>query len=170
MLCFCGCNKDRHSKTAAEEDSSKLVQMDFDTSGLDVEKLDINQDGKVDQFIYSKDGVTQYARRDFNFDEIIDMTEIYKDGVHYRDEIDLDYDGICDLIVTYNEDGIPVKKEFSIDFQGNRHGTQLFDAQGNRTEIRRDTNGDGILDTAEYYLPGEDEPFKTTPISKTDNP
>lgn len=166
VLLTCGCNKDNKSKTAAE-DSTKLNPLELKTSGMDVEKVDINKDGIVDQQIYTKDDVVQYVIRDFNFDGLTDMTEFYEDGVHYRDEIDLDYDGICDLIVTY-KDGVPIKKEYSIDFQGNKHGTQYFDSQGNRTEIHRDTNNDGVPDVIDHYKAGEDTPYNTTQISPSD--
>ena len=159
-LCLtASCSKNESSETAAEL-SNKLQTQSYSTSGLDLEQLDINKDGKVDQRIYSKNGVVQYAVRDLNFDNIQDMTSFYENGQLVRDEIDLDYDGICDVIVTYNN-GVPVKKEFSTDFEGNRHGIQYFDTQGNRTEIHRDTNNDGMIDLIEYYHPNEEQPYKT---------
>lgn len=153
------CNKDNDVKSAAETDQTKLQTQEIDTSSFDLQKVDINNDGKIDQFVYTKDNVIQYAQRDFNFDGLIDMSEFYENGVHIRDEIDLDYDGVCDLIVTYQNDK-PVKKEYSVDFEANKHGTQIFDANGNRTEIHRDTNTDGVVDTIEYYKPNETEPYK----------
>ncbi len=160
MFMAFGCNKDKDVKSATGDDASKLQTVELSTSGLELEKIDINNDGKVDQQVYSKDGKPKYIIRDFNFDGLTDMIEFYDDnGKHTRDEIDLDYDGNCDLIVTY-ENEVVKKKEFSIDFESNRHGIQMFDAQGNRTEIRRDTDHDGVIDTIEYYNAGEDEPYK----------
>lgn len=168
LLTALGCSKNNESKTAADaaaddENEHKLDTLQIDTSVLDCEKIDINNDGKIDQTIYSKDGVLQVVIRDLNFDGVTDMTEFYKDGVHYRDEIDLDFDAKCDLIVTY-ENEKPVKKEFSHDFEENQHGTQFFDTKGNRTEIRRDNDSDGDYDVIEYYHPGEDEPYKVENI------
>ena len=155
-----GCNKDKDVNSASAEDAAKLHTTELKVSGLDLEPIDINNDGKVDQQVYSKDGVPKYIIRDFNFDGLTDMTEFYDDnGTHVRDEIDLDYDGNCDLIITYEND-LPVKKEFSIDFEANRHGIQIFDAKGNRIEIQRDTDRDGKIDTIEHYNPGETEPYK----------
>ena len=153
-----GCNKNNDDEV---KDPTKLQTQKIKTTGLNKEEIDINGDGKPDQFVYTKDNEIRYAQRDFNFDQVIDMTEFYNDdGDHVRDEIDLDYDGIVDLIITYKND-LPVKKEYSIDFEGNRHGVQIFDANGNRTEVRRDTNRDGKVDIIEHYNPGEGEPYKT---------
>ncbi len=169
ILCFMvflavpalGCNKDKSDEV---QNANKLRQQKMDTKGLDKQEIDINGDGKPDQFIYTKDGQMRYAQRDFNFDQVLDMTEFYDEkGNHTSDEIDLDYDGIVDLVITYQND-LPIRKEYSIDFEGNRHGVQLFDAKGNRVEIHRDTNRDGKADLVEYYRPGEAEPYKTETI------
>lgn len=165
MLTAVGCNKKSETTSVTESTLKKLETQKLSTFGLDVQKVDMNNDGKPDQTIYTKDGVLQYAVRDFNFDGVKDMTEFYENGVHVRDEIDLDYDGICDVIVTY-QNGLPVKKEFSIDFEGNRHGTQYFNSEGKRTEIHRDTNNNGVEDTIEYYNPDEDTPYKTEKIQE----
>lgn len=155
-----GCNKDKDVNAATAENANKLRTTELKTTGLDLEKIDINNDGKVDQQVYSKDGVPRYIIRDFNFDDLTDMTEFYdENGKHVRDEIDLDYDGNCDLIVIYEND-IPVKKEYAIDFESNRHGIQYFDAQGNRIKIERDTDRDGKVDSVEHYNAGENEPYK----------
>lgn len=153
------CSKGQDVNSAAGSASNKLQTQEVDTSSYDLQKIDMNNDGKVDQYVYTKDGVLQYAQRDFNFDGLIDLSEFYENGSHTRDEIDLDYDGVCDLIVTYQNDK-PVKKEYSVDFEGNRHGTQFYDANGHRTEIHRDTNNDGTVDTIEFYNPNETEPYK----------
>ena len=157
-----GCNKD---KSDSANNAGKLQPQKMHTSGLDKQEIDINGDGKPDQFIYTtKEGQIRYAQHDFNFDQVLDMTEFYDEaGNHISDEIDLDYDGIVDLIVTY-QNGLPIRKEYSIDFEGNRHGVQLFDSEGNRTMIYRDTDRDGKADLLEYYHPGENEPYKTDTI------
>ena len=157
-----GCNKD---KSDSANNAGKLQPQKMHTSGLDKQEIDINGDGKPDQFIYTtKEGQIRYAQHDFNFDQVLDMTEFYDEsGNHTSDEIDLDYDGIVDLIVTY-QNGLPIRKEYSIDFEGNRHGVQLFDSEGNRTMIYRDTDRDGKADLLEYYHPGEDEPYKTDTV------
>ena len=54
----------------------------------------------------------------------------------------------------------------SIDFEGNRHGVQLFDAQGRRYEIQRDTDGDGTMDTIETYAEGDAQPQRIQKVSK----
>lgn len=162
-----GCSKNSEDvKSAADVADNKLVTQSFDVSGLDLEKIDINRDGKTDQRVYSKEGVVLYVVRDLNFDDKTDMTEFYDEsGMHVRDEIDLDYDGICDLIVTY-ENEIPVKKEFSVDFEGNRHGVQYFDSKGERTKIDHDYDADGNVDVVEYYNPKESEPYKVDDLRK----
>ena len=153
------CSQDKDVNSASETDTIKLQTQKVDTSSFDLQKVDINNDGRVDQFFFTKDGVIQYAQRDFNFDTLIDMSEFYENGVHVRDEIDLDYDGVCDLIVTYQNDK-PIKKEYSVDFEANRHGTLIFDANGNKIEVHRDTNTDGTVDVIEYYKPNANEPYK----------
>ncbi len=159
--CFLGaCGKEN----AVENATGKLRTQPLNTKGLETETIDINGDTAPDQWIYKQGSAVRYAQRDFNFDGVIDMTEFYEDGQHVRDEIDLDYDGIVDLIITY-KNGIPAIKEYSVDFEGNRHGVQIFDEKGNRSEIRRDADGDGVLDTAEYYEPGSDEPSKIESIN-----
>ena len=153
-----GCDKNKNSNSAA--DANKLVQQELDKDGLRKVAIDINKDGRYDQYIYyTDDDQMKYAQRDFNFDGFVDMTEFYDGGKHVRDEIDLDYDGICDLIITYEND-LPVRKEYAVDFEGNRHGVQYFDANGNRIRIERDTNTDGRPDRIEYYNPNEEEPYK----------
>lgn len=155
------------NNTATPADLRKLQTRTIQTEGYDLQKIDINNDGKTDQFIYSKEGNIAFIIRDFNFDEVNDMTEFFEEGKHVRDEIDLDYDGICDLIITYEND-LPVKKEYSVDFEGNRHGIQFFDSEGNRTSIHRDTDMDGKLDLVEYYKPGEEAPYRTEPITRVE--
>ena len=162
-LTAASCNKDNDAQTAA--DARKLAVTKLDTSGLEVSSYDLNNDGKDDQVRYIKKGTEdkpdqlRYVTHDINFDGFIDITEFYDDNSkHIRDEIDLDYDGVCDLIVTY-KDGLPVKKEFSVDFEGNRHGVQYFDEHGFLKEIRRDTDNNGKIDVIEYYHPNETEPY-----------
>ena len=157
-----GCNKD---KSDSANNAGRLQPQKLQTSGLNKQEIDINGDGKADQFIYTtKEGQIRYAQHDFNFDQVLDMTEFYDEsGNHTSDEIDLDYDGIVDLIVTY-QNGLPIRKEYSIDFEGNRHGVQLFDSEGNRTMVYRDTDRDGKADLVEYYHPGENEPYKTDTV------
>ena len=154
----CGCNKDKQAETAAGA-ANKLKTQELDTSSLEVKKIDINKDGRYDQYIYYDGDKIRYTQRDFNFDGIVDMTEFYEDGAHVRDEIDLDYDGICDVIITYKNE-LPVKKEYAVDFEGNRHGTQFFNEKGERIRIERDTDNDGKPDRIEHYNPGEEEPYK----------
>ncbi|MBQ9816541.1 MAG: hypothetical protein IJM59_03585 [Proteobacteria bacterium] len=154
-----GCSKDNKSNTAADADKTRLQTQSMDTFGLDLEQIDINHDGVIDQRIYTKNGELRYAVRDLNFDNIEDMREFYENGQHVRDEIDLDYDGNCDLIITYQND-VPIKKEFSIDFQSSHYGTQYY-SSSQKTEVHLDTNSDGNMDTVEYYRPGEQEPYKT---------
>ena len=159
------CHQEATTQTAAQQDGRKLQRQELHTRGLDLQEIDINQDGQVDQRVYAKSGVIQVAERDFNFDGKVDMVEFYENGVHSRDEIDLDYDGIVDLVVVY-ENGRIVRKEYAIDFEGNRHGVQLFDAQGCRYEIQRDTDGDGTMDTIETYAEGDAQPQRIQKVSK----
>lgn len=159
----CSCNKDGKVESAAQKGKDKLQMQELDKSGLDLEEVDINGDTAPDQWVYSQGGALRYVQRDFNFDGIVDLTEFYDKGDRVRDEIDLDYDGIVDLVVTY-KNGVPVRKEYSVDFEGNRHGVQYFDEKGNRTQIHRDANGDGKLDTIEYFEPGSDVPVKVEEI------
>ncbi|MCL2325765.1 MAG: hypothetical protein FWC40_04610 [Proteobacteria bacterium] len=166
-LMLCACSKES-SKLSPESptESRKLQTHKLDLSGLVVETLDINQDGIPDQWRYStKEGQLRYVLRDINFDGIIDMIEFHENSQHVRDEIDLDFDGICDLIITY-QDGRVVLKDYSPDFKGYRYGQQIFDSQGHRIEVRRDTNGDGTFDTVEHYRPGEEEPYRIDNITR----
>ena len=164
FACFlCSCNKDESGEKATQKDTGKLQTQALEREGLDVETLDINGDTEPDQWIYKRDGAVRYIQRDFNFDGIIDLTEFYEGSKRVRDEIDLDYDGIVDLIVTYKNE-VPVRKEYSVDFEGNRHGVQYFDEKGNRTQIHRDTNGDGKLDTIEYFESGSESPVRVEAI------
>lgn len=154
------CGKGADVENGTETNGRKLFTQKLDEKGLDIETIDINRDGRTDQWIYRKDdGTIRYAQRDLNFDGIIDLTEFYEGGKRVRDEIDLDYDGIVDLVITYRE-GIVEKKEYSVDFEGNRHGIQYFNEKGERIEIHRDTDGDGRLDTIEYYEPGKVDPVR----------
>ena len=161
FLALTGCNKNSEEvKSAADVAENKLQQQTFDVTGLELEEIDINGDGRADQRVYSQEGVVLYVVRDLNFDGKTDITEFYDvTGARSRDEIDLDYDGVCDLIVTYENDK-PVKKEFSVDFEGNRHGVQLYDSNGNRTQINHDYDADGNVDVIEFYHPKESEPYK----------
>ena len=42
----------------------------------------------------------------------------------------------------------------------------IFDANGNKIEVHRDTNTDGTVDVIEYYKPNANEPYK---IQKKEN-
>jgi len=165
LLLCASCSK-KTSKLSPESviESRKLQTHSIDLSGLVAETLDINQDGLPDQWrYYTKEGELRYVFRDINFSGAIDMIEVYENSQHVRDEINIGSDGICEFIVTY-KDGRVVMKDFSPDYKGYRY-QQIFDSQGHRTEVRRDTNGDGTFDIVEHYRPGEEEPYRIDNIS-----
>ncbi|MBQ1267408.1 MAG: hypothetical protein IIY06_11745 [Proteobacteria bacterium] len=161
------CSKSNKDVNSAASAKVKLNVLKMDTSDLDKEEFDLNEDGVIDQVRYLARGSQgaedelRYVTHDINFDGVIDITEFYEKGEHTRDEIDLDYDGICDLIVKY-KNGLVYSKEYSLDFEGNRHGIQIFNEKGQRISIQRDTDGDGRLDTIESYEPDAEEPSKVS--------
>ena len=167
----CGCSKSAGEPENAASSKAKLNVLGMDTSGLDKEAFDLNDDGQTDQvrfFARGKNGAEdelRYVTYDINFDGIVDITEFFEHGAHVRDEIDLDFDGVCDLIVRYNN-GIVQVKEYSVDFEGYRHGIQFFNEEGKRISIHRDTDGDGRLDTVESYAPDSDEPYAISPLNQ----
>ena len=119
--------------------------------GFAVEDVDLNGDGKNDQWTIKDSNGPKRYERDMNFDGKVDMWQYPgPDGVIEEEEMDLDLDGKIDVVVFY-KDGIVSKKAMSIDFTGRLSLIKFYDIKGNLLRIERDDDGDGAADVFEYY-------------------
>ena len=121
------------------------------TKGLEITPLDLNKDGKPDQWKLVAGGRLVRVERDLNFDGVPDVFLYQNDaGEVLEEEMDLDVDGIID-VVNYYRGGIITRKEMSVDFTGNVSIIKYFDPEGKLTRTERDTDNNGRIDVWEYY-------------------
>lgn len=106
--------------------AGKAPQKEGDAGTLVRKEVDLNHDGKVDQWNW-------YGT----------------DGTVARQSYDLDFDGRVDVSVFY-EKSVVVRKEVFHDFQ-QRPDTFKYYEKGKLVRIERDRSGDGRIDTWEYW-------------------
>ena len=98
------------TEPALELDSNNDGEIDYLVkTGVDGEKemevLDYNHDGKMDDFYIYENGVLRQRAIDSNFDTKIDIWVYIKEGVYIsRYEEDSDYDGTMDVDKSYAPD------------------------------------------------------------------
>ena len=90
---------------------------------------DLNYDGNVDySMVYRDDGQKELEELDFNYDGVMDDFYIYVAGVLDRREVDTNYDGEIDLWV-YLKEGVYIGKvERDTDFDGEIDYVKVYGA------------------------------------------
>ncbi len=154
MMVGCGDSAEQDAESALKSGGPEggrarlgnLVKDDYT-----VTKVDLNGDGKDDQWTYKDDTAVKRFERDMNFDGRVDMWQ-YPDaqGDIVEEEMDLDLDNKVDLVVFY-EGGVVTRKELSTDFSGQFTVIKYFDKKGGLLRVERDENRDGTPDVFEYY-------------------
>ncbi len=116
---------------------------------------DLNHDGIADyRIMYDSEAMSRIMRdsRDLNFDGKDDAWRFFSPaGSLVKEELDLDYDGRVDLLNTYDANsGVLVLQEMAMGFHGRLSGRRIL-RDGKVTSVEYDTDGDGVIDTWEFY-------------------
>jgi len=161
VLSSAGCKSAPDRQAIVPEAQLLGIEIRGDT---ETEKYDLNGDGRPDLFrIYVLRGPkddpesrTRHLARqdlDLNFDDRIDMRRHFnEDGVVVREEMDLDFDGVFDA-VDYYSNGQLYRRDMALNFNG-RPSIVKFYTANKMVRKERDTNSDGNMDTFEYYSEG----------------
>ena len=121
------------------------------TDGVEITPVDLNGDGKPDQWKVSASGRVVRVERDLNFDGRVDAYLYTNDaGEVFEEEFDLDVDGVVDVINYYRQ-GVLTRKEMSVDFTGDITIIKYYDSKGKLTRVERDEDNNNRIDTWEYY-------------------
>jgi len=184
-LLGCGGQKDQTKQeggaaAGGESASADPVQEQRSASAV-IERIDINNDRKPDVFKHyalvdepAGDGKGGRLQRkvlirkeiDVNFDQRLDIVEYYKGEsgkeIKEREEFDLDFDGRVDEIRKY-DNGTLIEMQLDLGFDGRIDTWMFYQMTKNEdgkdvnrlNERRRDENGDGVLDSWEYYVKGK---------------
>lgn len=125
------------------------------TSGLTVDKADLDGSGQPDQWTFrdASGGVVR-VERDMNFDGRVDLWEYYEDGKLIEEEKSLDSADKVDAVVFYDNGQIRRQKMAS-GFDGTFAIEKFFGSDGELQRVERDTSNDGEVDTWAYYEDGE---------------
>jgi hypothetical protein len=145
---------------AIEDDGAMSIDTwdQFDATGLEKRRLDLNQDGKPDAYqwlkVVSSDDI-QVRRKevDINFDGKIDVVRNFnKRGDVVSEHMDMDFDGRVD-VVNFFEGGAVTRKEYDTNFDSKVDIWRYFEAN---VVVRKeaDRDFDGKIDYWEYYEDG----------------
>ena len=132
--------------------------------GVEVERGDMNADGRPDVWKYTKEvpdpgapGSTKpkvvKKEADLNFDGKKDVYIEYDDGIVTHEAFDFDYDGRVDQENFYVESKIKEKRVYAPGT--NRVFIWKFFEEGTLSRVRQDDNGDGIADRCEEWFKGQ---------------
>jgi hypothetical protein len=109
------------------------------------EKVDVNDDGKMDVVRVGASERATCRSVDFNFDGIVDWFVYFDDtGKERRRESDFDRDGRIDEVTTF-ESGIVRRKERETNNDGKIDTWDTY-ADGRLAKTERDSDGDGTID------------------------
>jgi hypothetical protein len=121
-------------------------------SGYTRTPLDINRDGKSDQWIYkNKSGTRVLVVRDIDFDRQKDVWQYYSEnGQLVEIEHNLDEKAGIELI-ELRKQGVTRQKILSVDATGYFSIWKYYNDKGRLLRVERDRNQDGQIDTWEYF-------------------
>lgn len=133
-------------------------------AGVEVERGDMNADGRPDVWKYSKEvpdpgapgstkPVVVKKEADLNFDGKKDVFIEYEDEIVLHEAFDFDYDGRVDQENFYAESKIREKRVFAPGT--NRVFIWKYFEEGTLSRVRQDDNGDGIPDRCEEWFKGQ---------------
>ncbi len=135
------------------------------TPGVEVERGDMNGDGRPDVWKYTKEipdpgapgstkSVAVKKEADLNFDGKKDVyIEYGDDEIVVHEAFDFDYDGRVDQENFYENSKIKEKRIFAPGT--NRVFIWKFFEEGTLSRVRQDDNGDGIPDRCEEWFKGQ---------------
>lgn len=132
--------------------------------GVEVERGDMNADGRPDVWKYTKEvpdpgapGTTKpmviKKEADLNFDGKKDVYIEYDDGIVTHEAFDFDYDGRVDQENFYVESKIKEKRVYAPGT--NRVFIWKFFEEGTLSRVRQDDTNDGIADRCEEWFKGQ---------------
>jgi hypothetical protein len=139
-----------------------FISTEVGEGGTEVEKLDVNGDGRPDiwrhfALVEGPEGRPQrlLVRKeiDLNFDGEVDIRiHLSPAGTVTKEEFDLDFDGRIDMVAEY-EDGVLVTQSMDEGFDGTVDVWRYFEG-GALVRKERDSDHDGRVDVWEYYQDG----------------
>jgi hypothetical protein len=150
VFCLCGLvlsftNID--SVSAQKESEKKVATPRTQKVKAKEIKLDRNYDGKIDRLeVYDEKGRVVRIEADTTGDGKMNEWIYFKDGVRSKAEKDVNGDGKVDSFLTYNEKGILIKSESDTTGDGKVDEWGHY-KNGNIIKAEKDTNADGKPDT-----------------------
>jgi len=134
------------------------------TPGVEVERGDMNGDGRPDVWKYTKEvpdpaapGSTKplvvKKEVDLNFDGKKDVRIEYEDEIVAHEAFDFDFDGRVDQENFYEESKIKEKRVFAPGT--NKVFIWKYFEEGTLSRVRQDDNGDGLPDRCEEWFKGQ---------------
>lgn len=158
-----GCGGSETKDSDIDSGDASLMEVKISGDG-ETEEYDLNGDGKPDMTsIFTRTGDPQLPREerervlarkeiDVNFDNKTDVKQFYgEDGNLVREEMDLDFDEKIDA-VDYYVDGNRIRREIFLNFIEKPSMWKYYE-EGKLVRKTRDTTGDGMADTFEFYDP-----------------
>ncbi len=147
-----------------KDDKPGFVALEVDGDS-EIEKLDLNEDGKPEVFRYynrlgspetpreQRERVLARKDSDLNRDGKIDMREHYtRQGQIARIDIDLDFDQKFDATHFFRDgEDFPFRVEYVTDFSGQTAIWKFYKAKDLVERKELDTTGNGKPDVFEYY-------------------
>jgi hypothetical protein len=116
-----------------------------DVEVLTCKQVDLNHDGKVDELVIFNDGGNrQMEKFDLDFDGKFDVTVFYEGGHRVREELDTNYDGKPDVWKFYEGDKL-VRMELDRDHNGRVDQWEYFEG-GHLDRIGYDESGSGQVE------------------------
>ena len=123
------------------DEKGVIIRIETDTTG----------NGKMNEWIYFKDGNPTKGERDINEDGKVDTWLRYnKEGIIIKSEADTDGNGKVDTWLKYDKEGILIKSEADTDGDGKVDEWVTYE-EGRPVSAERDTNADGKIDTWIIY-------------------
>ncbi len=139
----------------ADERPERARYGSLQTSGLEVEKVDLNGDDQPDQWIYRDDeGEIVRIERDLDFNGQIDMWKHYEGGELVEEEMSLDVHPSVDVVTFYRE-GRVVRQLMASQYDQTFPIEKIYDSEEQLLRVERDTSSNGQVDVWEYYEDGE---------------
>lgn len=165
LLMLIACNKKSGKTTPTTPESNLTIDASLcDTDDKNVATFDFNRDGQPDVWRLVKvedDGGTKVEwvtckQVDFDHDGRKDWVVGYgRKGTRSFEKADMDWDGKFDLQTIFDpKTGKRGQVERDTNFDGKFDVTELYDATGQVTSIKHDSNSDGQVDEWEQYKEG----------------